>query len=230
MRIIGTLVGTGFGYGVGYAIASWVVGEMGQAVSDGRFAGYGLLLVVVALLAGLLSRSLGLALLILLLVGIPSCGITFANMAQRKHLGSIYYSGTSYWTEPHLATLCLGIPFAVYGALVGYKAAVAINKKMGFRAKQDYFEQEVNKQSEREEWYESEEESFEYEESAHESYYDILGVKHNATKDEIKKAYREKMKAYHPDKFTNQPEWVNKQAEEMSKKINEAYEILMKRS
>jgi hypothetical protein len=71
-----------------------------------------------------------------------------------------------------------------------------------------------------------EEESFEHESIENDVYYDILGVKPNATKDEIIKAYRQKIKEYHPDKFMNQPEWVRKQAEEMSKKLNEAYEAL----
>jgi len=51
-------------------------------------------------------------------------------------------------------------------------------------------------------------------------YYDILGVSRNATKEEIKKAYRQKALEWHPDR--------NKaaEAEEKFKEINEAYEIL----
>lgn len=53
-----------------------------------------------------------------------------------------------------------------------------------------------------------------------ENYYDILGVKNNSTQEEIKKAYRDLSKKYHPDK--------NKEpgAEDMFKKINEAYSVL----
>jgi molecular chaperone DnaJ len=52
-------------------------------------------------------------------------------------------------------------------------------------------------------------------------YYDILGLKTNATQEEIKKAYRKLSKQYHPDLNPN-----NKEAENKFKKIAEAYEIL----
>ena len=51
-------------------------------------------------------------------------------------------------------------------------------------------------------------------------YYDVLGVKKEATKEELKKAYRKLVKKYHPD--------VNKEAdsEEKFKEVQEAYEVL----
>ena len=51
-------------------------------------------------------------------------------------------------------------------------------------------------------------------------YYEILGVSKNATKQEIKKAYRKLAKQYHPDR-NKAPD-----AEEKFKEIKEAYEIL----
>lgn len=54
-------------------------------------------------------------------------------------------------------------------------------------------------------------------------YYEILGVPRTATKDEIKKAYRELAKKYHPDLNPNN----KKEAEEKFKEISEAYEVLM---
>ena len=53
------------------------------------------------------------------------------------------------------------------------------------------------------------------------NYYEILGVPKNASQEEIKKAYRRKMKDLHPDLHPN-----DKSLEEQTKEVNEAYEIL----
>lgn len=54
-----------------------------------------------------------------------------------------------------------------------------------------------------------------------EDYYRLLGVSKNASKDEIKKAFRKLALKYHPDQNKD-----NKEAEEKFKKINEAYAVL----
>ena len=54
-------------------------------------------------------------------------------------------------------------------------------------------------------------------------YYEILGVSKDASKDEIKRAYRKLAKKYHPDL---NPE-NRAEAEEKFKEISEAYEVLM---
>jgi curved DNA-binding protein CbpA len=60
-----------------------------------------------------------------------------------------------------------------------------------------------------------------------ESYYDIFGVAENCTKDDIKHAYIELCKNYHPDKLPpNTPEGAKKFISERMVLINEAYEIL----
>lgn len=51
-------------------------------------------------------------------------------------------------------------------------------------------------------------------------YYDLLGVSRNASKDDIKKAFRQLARQYHPD-VSDHPE-----AESRFKEINEAYEVL----
>ena len=53
------------------------------------------------------------------------------------------------------------------------------------------------------------------------NFYNILGVNENATKDEIKKAYRGLQMKYHPDKNPGSQEAIT-----MTQKINEAYETL----
>lgn len=58
--------------------------------------------------------------------------------------------------------------------------------------------------------------------------YEVLGLKETATQDEIKKAYRELVKQYHPDKYENNP--LKDLAEEKLRDINEAYDTLMKKN
>lgn len=52
-------------------------------------------------------------------------------------------------------------------------------------------------------------------------YYEVLGVDKNASADQIKKAYRQMAKKYHPDINKDNPD-----AEEKFKEVNEAYEVL----
>lgn len=57
--------------------------------------------------------------------------------------------------------------------------------------------------------------------SAKRDYYEVLGVKKNASADEIKKAYRQMARKYHPDVNKEDPS-----AEDKFKEVGEAYSIL----
>ena len=54
--------------------------------------------------------------------------------------------------------------------------------------------------------------------------YSVLGVKPDASDDEIKRAYRELARKYHPDNYQNNP--LADLAEEKMKEINEAYDTI----
>jgi curved DNA-binding protein CbpA len=56
--------------------------------------------------------------------------------------------------------------------------------------------------------------------------YTVLGVDRTATDDEIKKAYRELAKKYHPDNYADSP--LADLAEEKMKEINEAYDSIQR--
>ena len=55
-------------------------------------------------------------------------------------------------------------------------------------------------------------------------YYSILGISEGANEEEIKKAFREKSKEYHPDTTTD--ELKKKELEERFKEVNEAYQVI----
>lgn len=55
--------------------------------------------------------------------------------------------------------------------------------------------------------------------------YEVLGIREGASEAEIKAAYRELVKKYHPDKYQDNP--LYDLAEEKLQEINEAYDALM---
>lgn len=58
--------------------------------------------------------------------------------------------------------------------------------------------------------------------------YKILEISRDATDSQVKKAYREMAKKYHPDKVITQDEAIKKGAEEKFKKVQQAYEKIQK--
>ncbi len=58
--------------------------------------------------------------------------------------------------------------------------------------------------------------------------YTILEIEKGATDDEVKKAYRQMAKKYHPDRVVTQNEAIKKGAEEKFKEVQKAYETIQK--
>ena len=56
--------------------------------------------------------------------------------------------------------------------------------------------------------------------------YEVLGVSRNASIDEIKRAYKELSRKYHPDSYVGNP--LSSLAEEKFKQVQEAYDAIMK--
>ena len=56
--------------------------------------------------------------------------------------------------------------------------------------------------------------------------YEVLGVSPGASMDEVKKAYKDLARKYHPDKYANNP--LSELAEEKMREINEAYDTITK--
>lgn len=58
-------------------------------------------------------------------------------------------------------------------------------------------------------------------------YYKILGVSERSSRAELKRAFRMKMKQYHPDKHNSSEfDWIRKEAVRMTRLIQEAYDVL----
>ena len=56
--------------------------------------------------------------------------------------------------------------------------------------------------------------------------YEVLGVSENASEEEIKRAYKELVKKYHPDRYQDNP--LADLAEDKLREVNEAYDMLMR--
>ncbi|MBO5312686.1 MAG: DnaJ domain-containing protein [Clostridia bacterium] len=57
--------------------------------------------------------------------------------------------------------------------------------------------------------------------------YEVLGISETATNEEVRAAYRELAKKYHPDNYIDSP--LADMAEERMKEINEAYDEILRR-
>ena len=62
--------------------------------------------------------------------------------------------------------------------------------------------------------------------SQHENFFEMLGIQHTATPEEIQIAFKTRLKEYHPDRVAHLGAKLRKVAEEEIKLINQAYEVL----
>lgn len=59
------------------------------------------------------------------------------------------------------------------------------------------------------------------------SAHDVLGVSRGASDEEIRRAYQEKIRQYHPDKVASMADELQELAEQRTKELNVAYDELM---
>jgi DnaJ-domain-containing protein 1 len=102
-----------------------------------------------------------------------------------------------------------------------------VEEDIGFdNSQQDEYDNDDEKTDDH--TYESERASTKIEDDASESPYSILEISENASIAEIKAAYRKKMHQYHPDKTSGLGEKLRVLAEKEAKRINVAYDTIMK--
>jgi curved DNA-binding protein CbpA len=58
------------------------------------------------------------------------------------------------------------------------------------------------------------------------TYYTVLGVSEKASQEDVKRAWQELLKQVHPDKMGSAPDYWRKAAEDKTKEVNEAYQVL----
>ncbi len=72
-------------------------------------------------------------------------------------------------------------------------------------------------------------EEIKYDENTEEYFYTILNINRNSSVDEIKKAYKEEIRKYHPDKVEHLGDEFKEIAEKKTKDINKAYNYFRKK-
>ncbi len=58
------------------------------------------------------------------------------------------------------------------------------------------------------------------------THYEVLGVSRTASSDEIRRAYHQQARLWHPDRFVGKPELESQQAENLMRGVNEAFRVL----
>jgi hypothetical protein len=136
-----------------------------------------------------------------------------------ENIGIDYIKFERLWKYP------IGQQSKLIIALQGTKNRT--NDKKEQREREEKTRQEQKTQEEREKQHKRNEYA-NRSESTLKKFYDVLDIGENATSLEIKNAYRNWIKFYHPDKFENKPPEDKERALIKTKKIREAYEELRK--
>ncbi len=58
------------------------------------------------------------------------------------------------------------------------------------------------------------------------SHYDVLGVSKSSTSEQIRRAYYQQARAWHPDRFVGKPDAEAAKAEDAMREVNEAFRVL----
>lgn len=121
-----------------------------------------------------------------------------------------------------LIRLGIGI-LIIIGVASSLKVTSHINSNSG--------SQNFNKDSSSKEKEDSQKEfeEIKYDENTEEYFYSILNINRNSSVDEIKKAYKEEIRKYHPDKVEHLGDEFKEIAEKKTKDINKAYNYFRKK-
>lgn len=111
--------------------------------------------------------------------------------------------------------------------IIGVASSLKVSPNISSNSNSQYFNKESA--SKEKEDSQKEFEEIKYDENTEEYFYSILNINRNSSVDEIKKAYKEEIRKYHPDKVEHLGEEFKEIAEKKTKDINKAYNYFKKK-
>lgn len=111
--------------------------------------------------------------------------------------------------------------------IIGVVSSLKVTPNINSNSDSQNFNQESSSKSKEDSQKEFEE--IKYDENTEEYFYSILNINRNSTIEDIKKAYKEEIRKYHPDKVEHLGNEFKEIAEKKSKDINKAYNYFRKK-